>query len=191
MSDTPRTDEELSRRESCGQKHSLQDEGWASFCRELERENAELLADMVTHENALSAALDREDELRGKLAQVHKDLGCELMDPNGTIWQHAAKVQEENKELLARLAGMEEAQRDMILHGVLRNELAVILGMPAQERTRDGNNKLLMTLVDQLDAVHLMLRKATNENASLAAKLAGMEEEKARLKFYEYTNTKN
>ena len=53
--------------------------------------------------------LERENaELRGKLAQVHKDLGCELMDPNGTIWQHAAKVQEENKELRGKLAGMEE-----------------------------------------------------------------------------------
>ena len=165
--DTPRTDAHMCEAQDLDAS-SLVVPLW--IARELERENA---------------------ELRGKLAQVHKDLGCELMDPNGTIWQHAAKVQEENKELLARLAGMEEAQRDMILHGVLRNELAVILGMPAQERTRDGNNKLLMTLVDQLDAVHLMLRKATNENASLAAKLAGMEEEKARLKFYEYTNTKN
>ena len=45
----------------------------------------------------------RADEYAAKLAQAHKDYGCELLDPPGTIWDHAAKVQAENAELKMRL----------------------------------------------------------------------------------------
>lgn len=43
--------------------------------------------------------LERErDEWKSKYIQQNKDLGCEMMDPNGTIWDYAKKVQ---KDLLA------------------------------------------------------------------------------------------
>ena len=37
--------------------------------------------------------LERErDEWKAKYIQQNKDLGCEQMDPNGTIWDHAATL---------------------------------------------------------------------------------------------------
>ena len=39
-------------------------------------------------------------ELEQKLLQAHKDYGCELRDPNGTIWEHAEKVEQQRDELL-------------------------------------------------------------------------------------------
>ena len=32
-------------------------------------------------------------------AELHRQFGCELQDPNGTIWDHAAKLQAENELL--------------------------------------------------------------------------------------------
>jgi light-regulated signal transduction histidine kinase (bacteriophytochrome) len=44
--------------------------------------------------------LERElNEANAKLAQVHKDLGHELRDPNGTIWEECARLQKRVKEL--------------------------------------------------------------------------------------------
>ena len=44
--------------------------------------------------------LAREAKLRAEIKQIHKDYGCELRDPNGTIWEHAKKVQDENAKLI-------------------------------------------------------------------------------------------
>ena len=38
------------------------------------------------------------DEWKAKYIQQNKDLGCEMMDPNGTIWDHAKKLQRERDE---------------------------------------------------------------------------------------------
>ena len=43
-------------------------------------------------------------ELKDKLKQVHKDLGHELRDPNGTIWQECERLQKENEQLKAKQA---------------------------------------------------------------------------------------
>jgi hypothetical protein len=37
--------------------------------------------------------------MSAKLRQAHKDYGCEIRDPCGTIWEHAAKLEKENAEL--------------------------------------------------------------------------------------------
>jgi hypothetical protein len=43
--------------------------------------------------------LQRErDEWKAKYIQQNKDLGCEQMDPNGTIWDHAKTLQRERDE---------------------------------------------------------------------------------------------
>ena len=43
--------------------------------------------------------LERErDEWKAKYIQQNKDLGCELRDPNGTIWDHAKTLQRERDE---------------------------------------------------------------------------------------------
>src|SRR5690625_2501915 len=37
-------------------------------------------------------------------AELHRQFGCELRDPNGTIWDHAANLQAENERLRAEVA---------------------------------------------------------------------------------------
>ena len=70
---------------------------------------------MILSPNRLGEISARREikELKAKLAkaeanilQIHKDLGCELSDPCGTIWQHADKVQNENAALKAKLEEM-------------------------------------------------------------------------------------
>jgi hypothetical protein len=41
---------------------------------------------------------------KNALLKAHKDYGCELRDPNGTIWEHAAKVQQQ-RDRLALICG--------------------------------------------------------------------------------------
>lgn len=86
MIPTPRTDANVA-------KHGLtQLSGnamvYAAFAQQLERELAAMTAER--------------DALKAKLATIHKELGCELRDPNGTIWEHAAKVEKERDALLAK-----------------------------------------------------------------------------------------
>jgi len=38
-------------------------------------------------------------EQKQKFKDLNKELGCELRDPNGTIWEHAAKIQANFTEL--------------------------------------------------------------------------------------------
>lgn len=66
MSDTPRTDAIASMLRT--------HQEWMTHAEELERELA---------------------KAKAALAQAHKDYGFELRDPNGTIWEHAAKLQRE------------------------------------------------------------------------------------------------
>ena len=48
--------------------------------------------------------LERErDEWKAKYIQQNKDLGCELRDPNGTIWDHAKTLQSEVEHLKSQL----------------------------------------------------------------------------------------
>ena len=48
----------------------------------------------------LQEAERQRDEAKAKLKTIHKELGCELSDPNGTIWEHAAKVEAERDQLI-------------------------------------------------------------------------------------------
>jgi cytochrome c556 len=81
--------------ESCGWAMRLPDQP----CRcELERD--------------LAAAKDA-------LLKVHKDYGCELRDPNGTIWEHAAQVQQQRDRLanhVHALAHLLAAANQQFLH---------------------------------------------------------------------------
>jgi len=60
---------------------------------------SELLRKLCQHleENAPLSAMDevreQRDEWKAKFIQQNKDLGCEMMDPNGTIWDYAKKLQ--------------------------------------------------------------------------------------------------
>jgi hypothetical protein len=75
MNDTPETDGEWNRI-AC-YDHPQFEQGIAEFARKLERER---------------------DEWKAKYIQQNKDLGCELRDPNGTIWDHTKTLQRERDE---------------------------------------------------------------------------------------------
>jgi len=48
------------------------------------------------------AELERENaELKQRILDDNKAYGCELMDPSGTIWDHAKRLQDENAALRA------------------------------------------------------------------------------------------
>ena len=64
--------------------------------------------------DALSKLDDTEEELaqaREKYAQVNKDLGFELRDPNGTIWEECARLQTEMEAQKAQAEVLESIKR--------------------------------------------------------------------------------
>ena len=76
----------------------------------------EILCDALPNENQLTsfmaATLVRErDEWKAKYIQQNKDLGCEMMDPNGTIWDYAKKVQRELTVVTKQRDNFEERLR--------------------------------------------------------------------------------
>jgi len=91
MNDTPETDAEANNGSLCDQCVPV------DFARKLERER---------------------DEWKAKFLQQNKDLGCELRDPNGTIWSHAATVERERDEAIKAIKSAKAYKR------VLKNENA-------------------------------------------------------------------
>jgi len=51
------------------------------------------------HEEAYCELERERDEWKAKYIQQNKDLGCEMMDPAGTIWDYASATQRENVQL--------------------------------------------------------------------------------------------
>ena len=109
-----------------------------------ERDEAQERADtmFVKHAEILDQARRERNEWKAKYIQQNKDLGCEMMDPNGTIWDYAKKVQRELTVVTK--------QRDQ-LEGRLRVELG---GHPESELWGDtGLIAATMRCVDALDSV--------------------------------------
>jgi hypothetical protein len=50
-------------------------------------------------EQQLNDVRAERDEWKAKHIQQNKDLGCEMMDPSGTIWDYASATQRENVQL--------------------------------------------------------------------------------------------
>ena len=81
---------------------------WHGFARRMECDRDEareerdklkqlLKADSENVDAYLGVCIER-DEWKAKYIQQNKDLGCEQMDPNGTIWDHAQTLQRERDE---------------------------------------------------------------------------------------------
>ena len=51
------------------------------------------------HEEAYCELERERDEWKAKYIQQNKDLGCEMIDPAGTIWDYASATQRENVQL--------------------------------------------------------------------------------------------
>lgn len=55
----------------------------------------------------LARNLEREmNDWREKYTTLNRELCAELRDPNGTIWEHAERLQKENDELKSRIAAI-------------------------------------------------------------------------------------
>jgi hypothetical protein len=74
--------------------------------KELENERDTALDDLEfrrglfqVQEQQLNEVRAERDEWKAKHIQQNKDLGCEMMDPSGTIWDFASGLQRENVQL--------------------------------------------------------------------------------------------
>jgi hypothetical protein len=54
---------------------------------------------LKVHEDAYRELERERDEWKAKFIKQNKDLGCEMMDPSGTIWDYASATQRENVQL--------------------------------------------------------------------------------------------
>jgi len=61
----------------------------------------------------LSTATAQLVEKDKAILKIHKDLGCELRDPNGTIWEHAAAVQKKLDAATACLVRIRDDGEEM------------------------------------------------------------------------------
>ena len=106
--------------------------------RRLEIERDELRSDLEfrrgifqLQEQQLNDVRKERDEWKKKFIQQNKDLGCEMMDPNGTIWDYAKNLQDdiagwETKwKCAVDMAAIAENERDE-LKGQL--DAAIMLG---------------------------------------------------------------
>jgi hypothetical protein len=60
---------------------------------------------LKVHEDAYRELERERDEWKAKYIQQNKALGCEMMDPSGTIWDFASGLQRENVQLKREVAG--------------------------------------------------------------------------------------
>lgn len=93
--------------------------------------------------NDLRAQLQEKEKM---IAEMHKDYGCELRDPNGTIWEHAANLQ---KQLAEKEKEVERLQKTFdcvsaeagVNERSLRHRLAQAEATIKELRDAKGTNK--------------------------------------------------
>ena len=71
-----------------------------------------LLAAMRVKEER-DEAREQRDEWKSKYIQQNKDLGCEQMDPDGTIWDYAKKVQTDLSSITEQRDRLAEALKEI------------------------------------------------------------------------------
>jgi hypothetical protein len=115
-------------------------------------------------------SLERErDEWKAKYIQQNKDLGCEQMDPNGTIWDYAKTLQRERDEAREETIrtrefmdyGFAKAQEELATVTAQRDRLAVAasrLADVAEENTDDGD--LWQTVIANVRALQSLATNA-------------------------------
>lgn len=92
----------------------------ADFARRLERERDEARDELLL---CYGAERDyQRDQLRARVTTLeqrilddNKAFGCELRDPNGTIWEHADKLQKENADLRQSLENHAQANDKLVV----------------------------------------------------------------------------
>jgi hypothetical protein len=67
-----------------------------------------LIAATMRCVDAHDEAIEQRDEWKAKYIQQNLDLGCELMDPNGTIWDHANKLERKLTAMTEQRDGLQK-----------------------------------------------------------------------------------
>ena len=131
------------------------------------------LKDMIGDEYVstdFARRLERErDEWKAKYIKQNKDLGCEMMDPNGTIWDYAKKLERERNGARKQLnVWKNEAEVVRVelkkADEALENNIATFLDLREQlsvERTLA--NRLAKALRELRDAEWLTLPGRAND----------------------------
>jgi hypothetical protein len=65
------------------------------------RDGADAVNELNRLERELSAMTAERDQWKAKYIQANKDYGCELRDPNGTIWSYTEELRKERDALIA------------------------------------------------------------------------------------------
>jgi len=157
MNDTPRTDAEW--QHFSGYLKPLQDA--KNLSEQLERE--------------LNAVTEQRDQWKAKYIQQNKDLGCEMMDPNGTIWDHAKKVQ---LELIAMTEQRDEAREyadrlaEGLPEGLLPKDVEVLreanLGLATELAAVTAQRDRLQKIVDEQCRFSSVCREYREQRDKLA-----------------------
>ena len=137
------------------------------FARRLEIERDELRSDLEFRRNLfqlqeqqLNDVRKERDEWKQKFIQQNKDLGCEMMDPGGTIWDYAKKLQadiagwETKWKCAVEMAAVAENERDEVKRKHLAEHDLANEAIATWQKTRDERD----ALQEQLDAA-IMLGK--------------------------------
>jgi len=98
-------------------------------------------------EQQLNEVRAERDEWKAKHIQQNKDLGCEMMDPSGTIWDFASGLQRENVQL----------KREVERERALANEAIATWRKTREERDkareqRDSLAEAALAVVDRWKA---------------------------------------
>ena len=75
-------------------------------------ETQKQLLDVIAERDQLRA---RVTTLEQRILDDNKAFGCELRDPNGTIWEHADKLQKENADLRQSLENHAQANDKLVV----------------------------------------------------------------------------
>lgn len=75
-------------------------------------ETQKQLLDVIAERDRLGDAIDA---LEQRILDDNKAFGCELRDPNGTIWEHADKLQKENADLRQSLENHAQANDKLVV----------------------------------------------------------------------------
>jgi FtsZ-binding cell division protein ZapB len=116
-------------------------------------------------ERELAAAKDA-------LLKAHKDYGCELRDPNGTIWEHAAQVQQQRDRLERELAEANEYADKLAAgypDGMLPKDIEV-LREANYEFTQEvhGLRDQRDVIMQRLSETHMRMTEAEKQRDKLA-----------------------
>ena len=82
---------------------------------------------------------EQRDEWKAKFIQQNKDLGCEMMDPNGTIWDYAKKLQ---TELAAVTEQLKETREELETERI-RLAVCGVVAMADTKKTRTKAREML------------------------------------------------